>query len=67
MPALQERTREELRVHVGYVLGGLKTVEADAAGTITTLLTGDVANFTADDANGKWLVFTSGTNDGSIR
>jgi len=67
MPALQERTREELRVHVGYVLGGLKTVEADAAGTITTLLTDDVANFTADDANGKWLVFTSGTNDGSIR
>lgn len=67
MPTLQERTREQLRVHVGYVLGALKELEADASGNTTTFLTDDVAILTADDPNGKWLVFTSGSNDGSIR
>ena len=67
MAVLQESTREELRVNVGYLLGAIKELEADASGSTTTFLTDDIAIVTADDPNGKWLVFTSGTNDGSIR
>jgi len=64
---LAELTREEIRVRVGYILGGIKELEADASGSTTTFLTDDIAIATADDPNGMWLVFTSGTNDGSIR
>ena len=67
MAVLQESTREEQRVNVGYLLGAIKELEADASGSTTTFLTDDIAIVTADDPNGKWLVFTSGTNDGSIR
>jgi len=64
---LAELTRETIRIRIGYILGAIKEVEADASGSTTTFLTDDVAILTADGPNGKWLVFTSGTNDGSIR
>lgn len=67
MPTLQSRTREQIRVHVGQLLGAVKEIEADAAGSTTTLLTDDLFG-TADDYNGWWLVFTSqANNDGQIR
>jgi len=70
VPTLQERTREELRIPIGYLLGAnFKELESDASGSTTTFLTDDVAIKTADDANGHWLVFTSGQSniDGQIR
>jgi hypothetical protein len=68
MPVLQESTREQLRTGIGYLLGAVKILEADASGSTTTFLTDDIAILTADDPNGKWLVFTSGSNnDGQIR
>jgi hypothetical protein len=68
MPVLQESTREQLRTGIGYLLGAVKILEADASGSTTTFLTDDIAIMTADDPNGKWLVFTSGSNnDGQIR
>lgn len=62
---IQARTREQIRVAIGYNLG-MEVIEADAAGSTTTFLTDDIFSAT-DDQNGKWIVFTSGSNDGSIR
>ena len=69
MPILQGRTREELRVHVGHLLNAVKLLEADATTSQTTFVTDDIPISTADDANGKWLVFTGGQSniDGEIR
>ena len=60
------RTREELRTSIGYNLGAFISVEADASGSTSTFLTDDIFS-TADDQNGKRIVFTSGSNDGEIR
>jgi hypothetical protein len=67
MVVLQARTREEIRVQIGHMLGAIKEIESDASGTTTTFLTDDVPIATADDFNGKWMVFTSDTDDGQIR
>lgn len=69
MPVLQGRTREELRVHVGHLLNAVRLLEADATTSTTTFVTDDIPITTADDANGKWLVFTGGQSniDGEIR
>ena len=56
----QSSTREDLRKAVGQALGVIREVEADASGTTTTFVTDDMAIMTADDLNGKWLIFTSG-------
>ena len=61
------RTREEVRLPIGYNVDAVKLIEADASGSTTTLLTDDLFG-AADEHNGKWLVFTSGSNnDGQIR
>ena len=60
------RTRKEIRVSIGYNLGALISVEADASGSTTRFLTDDIFS-AADDQNGKRIVFTSGSNDGEIR
>jgi len=66
MPLLQARTRAQVRRHVGFnlqaVREGVMTGAGDATSVIDTSLPGD-----ADDHNGKWIIFTSGTNDGRIR
>ena len=68
MPIIATMTREDLRVSVGRILGAVKLIEADAAGTTTTFLTDELATGAATEFNGKWMVFTSGTNnDGQIR
>ena len=63
MPVLQGRTREELRVHVGHLLNAVRLLEADATTSTTTFVTDDIPITTADDANGKWLVFTGGQSN----
>jgi hypothetical protein len=65
--AIAGRTREQLRVSIGYNLGAIREVEADASGSTSTLLTDELALGGADEHIGKWLVFTSGNNDGEIR
>ena len=63
---LQARTREQIETAIGYNLGA-EVIEADAAGTTTTLLTDDVFA-AADTRNGWWILFTSGANNrGEIR
>jgi len=66
MPVVQGRTREQIRVSVGYNLQALyvssTTSTVDKTSVIDTTLRG------GDDAhNGKWVVQTSGTNDEEIR
>lgn len=68
MPIIATQTREDLRVSVGRIFGAVKLITAATAGSTTTLLTDSLATGVATDFNGKWLVFTSGTNnDGLIR
>ena len=66
MPVVQGRTREQIRVSVGYNLQALyvssTTSTVDRTSVIDSTLRG------GDDAhNGKWVVQTSGTNDEEIR
>ena len=66
MPVVQGRTREQIRVSVGYNLQALyvssTTSSVDATSVVDTTLRG------GDDAhNGKWMVQTSGANDEEIR
>lgn len=66
--ALQARTREELRVSVAYNLGSPFTlISADAIGTLASFVTDETPQGGTDEGRGKWLVFTSGTNDGLVR
>jgi len=68
MPVIAGRTREQLRVSIGYNLGRpFRAIEADASGSTTTLLSDELSLGGADEHIGKWLVFTSGSNDGEIR
>ena len=66
------RTREQLRTSIGYLLNAIYVSSASSNGNAggTTLvdntLTADAAGFD-DDLNGKWVVVTSGGNDGNIR
>ena len=73
MPTIQGRTRKELRQSIGYNLGAMRVGSATENGTrtsdnvgtlidlsLTTVIGGD------DDHIGKWIVFTSGNNDGDI-
>lgn len=66
MPVMQATTRQALRLAVGYNLSsvreGVMTGGGDATSVIDTSLPGD-----ADDHNGKWIIFTSGANDGRVR
>ena len=67
MPTLQASTREELRVNIGDILGAIKLIESDTSGTTTTFLTDELAIASENNLNGKWLVFTSDTDDGEVR
>lgn len=66
--ALANLTRQDIRVEIGDALGAIKLIEADATGTTSTFLTDDILGSGADEYTGKWIVFTSGSNnDGQIR
>ena len=66
MAVIQGRTREQIRVSIGYALGklfeGTTTSSTDAWSVLDTSLRGG-----NDEHIGSWIVATSGTNDGEIR
>jgi hypothetical protein len=63
---LQARTREQIRVAIGYNLGAIYSSSASASGSTTTLLDNTLQSTAADEFIGRWIVFTSGSNDGKI-
>ena len=66
MAVVQSRTREQIRRSIASNLDQLPEGTASGNGSTTTLL--DNTLLGGDDHyNGWWIVFTSGTNDGSIR
>ena len=65
MPVLADRTREQIRVAIGYNLGAVFLSTADSGDSASVV---DVqARGNIDTENGKWIVSTSGANDGEIR
>ena len=67
MPVIQGRTREQLRQHIGHSLGAIYVSAASSNGTTGTLIDNTLAIGGDDTFNGKWVRFTSGDDDGSIR
>jgi len=63
MPAIQGRTREQLRQHIGRALGAVYVSTATSSGSTTTLLDNTLVLGGADNQIGKWIRFTSGSND----
>jgi hypothetical protein len=69
MPVIQGLTFEQLRLAVGYNLGAVTLIEADASGSTTTFLTDDLYGGTSDH-QGKYIVHIGGgssNNDGEKR
>ena len=65
MAAIQSKTRQELRLSIGYQLGAVNSSTTTAAGTTNTFI--DDSLFGGNDNyNGYWIVFTSGNNSGTI-
>jgi hypothetical protein len=64
-PVLADRTREQIRVAIGYNLGAVFLSTADS-GDSASVVDGQ-ARGNVDTENGKWIVATSGANDGEIR
>ena len=68
MPAIQGRTREQLRQHIGRTLGAAYVSTTKSTGGSTgTLLDESLVLGGADTQIGKWIRFTSGDNDGNTR
>ena len=66
MAVVQSRTREQIRRTIASNLDQLPSGSANGSGSTTTLI--DTTLLGGDDHyNGWWIVFTSDTNDGSIR
>jgi hypothetical protein len=63
MPAIQGRTREQLRQHIGRAIGAVYVSAATASGSTTTLVDNSIVLGGADNQIGKWVRFTSGSND----
>ena len=63
MPAIQGRTSEQLRQHIGRTLGAAYVSSATASGSTTTLVDNSIVLGGADTQIGKWVRFTSGSND----
>ena len=65
MPAIQGRTREQLRQHIGRTLGAAYVSSATEQGTAdnNNLLDNTLVLGGADTQIGKWIRFTSGSND----
>ena len=69
MPVIQGRTREELRQHIGHALGAVYVSAATESGSTdnNTLLDNSIVLGGADTQIGKWIRFTSGSNDALTR
>jgi hypothetical protein len=65
--AIATLTREQVRTSVGYNLGAIRLIEADAASSTSSFRTDELSLGGAGEQSGGWLIFTSGDNDGSIR
>ena len=65
MPSIQGRTREQLRQHIGYALGAAYVSTATASGSAdnNTIVDNSIVLGGADTQIGKWVRFTSGSND----
>jgi hypothetical protein len=65
MPSIQGRTREQLRQHIGYALGAAYVSTATALGSDAnnTIEDNSIVLGGADTQIGKWVRFTSGSND----
>ena len=68
MPTIQGRTRKQLRQSIGYNLGAMRIGAATGSGSTTTIVDASLTTVIGgnDDHIGKWVVFTSGDNDGDI-
>lgn len=66
-PAIQARNREQLRLAVGDNCDAVRQGVATSAGSTTTIVDTRFIGDGDDEHNGKWIVFTSGDNDGRIR
>ena len=68
MPVIQGRTRKEIRQSVGNNLGAVQLGTATGTGSTTTIIDTSLTTVIGgdDDHIGKWIVFTSGSNDGDI-
>ena len=69
MPVIQGRTREQIRQHVGYALGSLYVSAASETGAVgkNTLVDSSLVLGGNENHIGKWIRFTSGSNDEEIR
>ena len=68
MPPIQARTREQLRVAIGYNLGAIRVLQTSSAGNGSgTTFVDTSLSANDDDENGQWWVGTSGSVDGDIR
>ena len=69
MPAIQGRTRVQIRQHVGRAIGAAYVSAATASGSTdnNTLLDNTLVLGGADTQIGKWIRFTSGDNSGLVR
>ena len=68
MPVIQGRTRKEIRQSIGYNLGAMHIGTATGSGSTTTIVDTSLTTVIGgnDDHIGKWIVFTSGSNDGDV-
>lgn len=68
MPVIQGRTRKEIRQSIGYNLGAMHIGTATGSGSTTTIVDASLTTVIGgnDDHIGKWIVFTSGSNDGDV-
>lgn len=64
---LQAETRESLRAHIGYNLGpNVLYVSSASSNGDTTSLIDNTLRGGNDVHNGKWILLTSGNNDGEV-
>ena len=65
MPPIQGRTREQLRQNIGRALGSIYVSAATATGAVSNnnILDNTIVLGGADTQIGKWIRFTSGSND----
>ena len=69
MPVIQGRTRKEIRQSIGYNLGAMHIGTATGTNNnTTTIVDASLTTVIGGDGDhvGKWIVFTSGSNDGDI-
>ena len=66
MAVIQGRTRKQIRQAVGYNLNAVHVSAASANGTTATLVDNTLVIGGTDEHKGKYILFTSGANDGLV-